>query len=66
MSGSSQEIRFCTAPDGARIAYATVGKGLPLVRAAHWMTHLEFDWQGPVWRPWLTELSLIEEREPLQ
>lgn len=57
MSASTQEIRFCTAPDGARIAYATVGKGLPLVRAAHWMTHLEFDWQGPVWRPWLTELS---------
>lgn len=57
MSVSSQEIRFCTAPDGARIAYATVGKGSPLVRAAHWMTHLEFDWQGPVWRPWLTELS---------
>jgi pimeloyl-ACP methyl ester carboxylesterase/DNA-binding CsgD family transcriptional regulator len=57
VSASAQEIRFCTAPDGARIAYATVGKGLPLVRAAHWLTHLEFDWQGPVWRPWLTALS---------
>jgi len=39
------------------IAWSTVGKGPPLVRAAHWMTHLEFDWESPVWRPWLTELS---------
>lgn len=53
----SQQIRFCTAADGARIAYATVGKGLPLVRAAHWMSHLEFDWESPIWRPWLDELS---------
>jgi len=57
VSLDSQQIRFCTAPDGARIAYATVGKGFPIVRAGHWMTHLEFDWQGPVWRPWITELS---------
>ena len=57
MLASSQQIRFCTAPDGVRLAYATVGKGPPLVRAAHWMTHLEFDWESPVWRPWLTELS---------
>jgi pimeloyl-ACP methyl ester carboxylesterase/DNA-binding CsgD family transcriptional regulator len=54
---ASQQIRFCIAPDGVRLAYATVGKGPPLVRAAHWMTHLEFDWESPVWRPWLTELA---------
>lgn len=53
----TQHIRFCTASDGARIAYATVGSGPPLVRTAHWMSHLEFDWESPVWRPWLTELS---------
>jgi pimeloyl-ACP methyl ester carboxylesterase/DNA-binding CsgD family transcriptional regulator len=57
MLAASQQIRFCTAPDGVRLAYATVGKGPPLVRAAHWMTHLEFDWESPVWRPWLTELA---------
>ncbi len=45
-----QEIRFCTAPDGAQIAYATVGRGLPLVKAANWLNHLEYDWQSPVWR----------------
>jgi pimeloyl-ACP methyl ester carboxylesterase len=45
-----QEIRFCTAPDGAQIAYATVGRGPPLVKAANWLNHLEYDWQSPVWR----------------
>jgi pimeloyl-ACP methyl ester carboxylesterase/DNA-binding CsgD family transcriptional regulator len=52
-----QQIRFCTTPDGVRLAYATMGKGPPLVRAAHWMTHLEFDLESPVWRPWLAELA---------
>ena len=52
-----QRIRFCTAPDGARLAYATSGKGPALVRAPHWLTHMEFDWRSPVWRPWLQEIS---------
>jgi pimeloyl-ACP methyl ester carboxylesterase/DNA-binding winged helix-turn-helix (wHTH) protein len=52
-----QRIRFCTADDGARIAYATSGAGPPLVKPANWMTHLEFDWESPVWRHWLRELS---------
>ncbi|HWD22869.1 MAG TPA: pyridoxamine 5'-phosphate oxidase family protein [Burkholderiales bacterium] len=29
-----QRIRFCTTPDGVRLAYATSGKGPPLVRAS--------------------------------
>jgi pimeloyl-ACP methyl ester carboxylesterase/DNA-binding CsgD family transcriptional regulator len=52
-----QQIRFGTSPDGVRIAYATVGKGPPLVKAANWLSHLEFDWDSPVWRHWLKELS---------
>ena len=55
-----QEIRFCTAPDGVRIAYAVHGSGPPLVRAATWLTHLEFDWESPVYRPWL--LKAAEDR----
>lgn len=39
------------------IAYATSGRGPPLVKAANWLTHLEFDWRSPVWRPWFRELS---------
>ncbi len=52
-----QTIRFCSAPDGVRLAYASIGQGPPLVRAAHFLTHLEYDIASPVWRPWLTELS---------
>lgn len=52
-----QEIRFCTAADGVRIAYATVGSGPPLVKAANYLTHVEHDWKGPVWRHWLDELA---------
>jgi len=52
-----QEIRFCESFDGARIAYATVGEGPPIVKAANWLTHLEFDWDSPAWRHWFTELS---------
>ena len=45
-----QEIRFCTAEDGVRIAYSKVGQGPPLVKTANWLNHLEFDWESPVWR----------------
>jgi len=52
-----QTIRFCTSDDGTRIAYAESGDGPPLVKVANWLTHLEFDWNSPVWRHWLVELS---------
>lgn len=57
MPSLKQSIRFCTSSDGVRIAYATTGAGPPLVRAAHFLTHLEYDLESPVWRPWLAELS---------
>lgn len=52
-----QRIHFCTTTDGARIAYATVGEGPPLMKAANWLSHLEFDWQSPIWRHLLREFS---------
>jgi pimeloyl-ACP methyl ester carboxylesterase/DNA-binding CsgD family transcriptional regulator len=52
-----QEIRFARSSDGTRIAFATMGGGYPLVNAAHWLGHLEFDWQTPVWLPWIERLS---------
>src|SRR5437773_1755364 len=52
-----QETRFCTTPDNVRVAYAVVGKGPPLVKAANYLSHLEFDWQSPVWRHWLETMS---------
>jgi pimeloyl-ACP methyl ester carboxylesterase/DNA-binding CsgD family transcriptional regulator len=52
-----QEIRFCRAPDGVRLAYAVSGRGAPLVKAGHWLTHLERDPSSPVWRHWLEFLG---------
>ncbi|NUZ07250.1 alpha/beta fold hydrolase [Piscinibacter koreensis] len=52
-----QELRFCTSSDGTRIAIASIGSGPPLVRAAHWLSHVEHDLESPVWRPWLRELT---------
>jgi|GEM_PF-210548 len=52
-----QQIHFCTTHDGVRIAYATVGQGPPLVKAANWLSHLEFDWRSPVWRHLLAEFA---------
>jgi class 3 adenylate cyclase/pimeloyl-ACP methyl ester carboxylesterase len=44
-----QEIRFCTARDGVQIAYATAGSGMPIIKTANWLNHLEYDWDSPVW-----------------
>ena len=53
----SQQIRYCTTADGVRIAWASSGEGPPLVKAANWLNHLEFDWESPVWRHLMEELS---------
>ena len=50
-------VRFCTSNDGVRLAYAISGDGPPLVRAPHWFTHLEHDWNNPAMRPWVEDLS---------
>ena len=52
-----QQIHFCTTDDDVRIAYATVGDGPPLVKAANWLSHLEFDWSSPIWRHLLAEFA---------
>lgn len=45
-----QRIAFCRAPDGVRLAYATVGSGPPIVKTANWLNHLEYDWESPIYR----------------
>ncbi len=54
---ASPDIRYCTADDGVRIAYSVIGDGPPIVRAAAWMSHLQFDSESPVWRQWTDGLS---------
>jgi len=52
-----QDIRYCTTRDGVRIAYADSGTGAPIVKVANWMSHLQFDWESPIWRHWIEGLS---------
>ena len=56
-SEEKQDIRFCVTADNVRIAFSTAGNGPPLVKTANWLNHLEFDWQSPVWRHLLRELT---------
>lgn len=52
-----QQVRFCRASDGVRIAYAVHGSGPPLVVSTCWLSHLQHDWQSPVWRHFLEDLG---------
>lgn len=52
-----QTIGFCRSSDGVRIAYATVGEGPPLVKAANWLNHLELDWLSLIWGKTFQELA---------
>ncbi|WP_163557353.1 alpha/beta fold hydrolase [Halomonas sp. NO4] len=48
-----QRIRYLTTPDGVHLAWAEAGRGPTLVKPANWLTHLEYDWESPVWRHWM-------------
>lgn len=53
----NQQVRYCRARDGVRLAYATVGSGPPILLSAHWMSHLEYDWELPINRHRLLDLA---------
>lgn len=57
MSHAPEQVRFCTSPDGVRIAYEISGAGPPLVWVQHWVHHLVSDWDSLVWAPWLSALT---------
>jgi len=64
MAGSArvmprQDLRFCRSADGVTIAYAVHGSGPPLLIDACWLSHLQYDWESPVWRHYLTELGKV-------
>jgi pimeloyl-ACP methyl ester carboxylesterase/DNA-binding CsgD family transcriptional regulator len=48
-----QSIRFVTTRDGVTLAWAVAGQGPDLVKASNWLSHLEFEWESPVWRHWI-------------
>jgi len=52
-----QTVTFCRTEDGISLAIASVGSGPVMVRAAHWVTNVEYDWQNPVTGPLLQRLA---------
>jgi pimeloyl-ACP methyl ester carboxylesterase/DNA-binding CsgD family transcriptional regulator len=48
-----QRIRYVRATDGVKIAWAEAGAGPLLIKAANWLSHLEYEWESPVWRHWV-------------
>jgi len=52
-----QRVHYVTALDGTRLAWAESGAGPIVVKAANWLTHLEYEWQSPVWKHWLQFFS---------
>lgn len=52
-----QRVRFCRSADGTHIAHATVGEGVPVVKAPNWMTHIEYECDNPIWGPFLSRFS---------
>jgi hypothetical protein len=56
-TAAQQEIRFCKSSDGVDLAMALYGAGPPLVKAATWLTHVEFDQTSPLDRAVINEFS---------
>jgi pimeloyl-ACP methyl ester carboxylesterase/DNA-binding CsgD family transcriptional regulator len=54
---SRQRIRYLRTRDGVQLAWAEAGQGPLLVKASNWLTHLEYDWESPVWRHWIGFLA---------
>jgi pimeloyl-ACP methyl ester carboxylesterase/DNA-binding CsgD family transcriptional regulator len=52
-----QHVRYLKASDGTRLAWAESGVGDLVVKAANWLTHLEYEWESPVWKHWIRFFS---------
>jgi pimeloyl-ACP methyl ester carboxylesterase/DNA-binding winged helix-turn-helix (wHTH) protein len=53
----NQEVTFCRTAEGINLALASVGIGVPLIKVANWLTHIEYDWESPIWSPLLQHLA---------
>ena len=54
---ATQRIRYLRTRDGVQLAWAEAGTGPTLIKAANWLTHLEYEWESPVWRHWIRFFS---------
>jgi hypothetical protein len=48
-----QRIHYLRTSDGVQLAWAEAGAGPLMIKAANWLTHLEYEWESPVWRHWI-------------
>ena len=53
----TQRIRYVRTADGVQLAWADAGAGAVMVKAANWLTHLDYEWESPVWRHWIRFFS---------
>jgi len=53
MKKTTQRIRYVRATDGVKLAWADAGAGPVVIKAANWLSHLEYEWESPVWRHWM-------------
>jgi len=54
---SSQRIRYLRTADSVQLAWAEAGTGPVVVKGPNWLTHLEYEWESPVWRHWMQFFS---------
>jgi len=54
---AQQSVIFCRTSDRVNLAASSVGRGPVLVRAAHWATHIDYDWNSPITGPLLQRLA---------
>jgi pimeloyl-ACP methyl ester carboxylesterase/DNA-binding CsgD family transcriptional regulator len=52
-----QRVHYARASDGVRLAWAESGGGRPIVKASNWLSHLEYEWESPVWSHWMRFFS---------
>ena len=57
MKKTTQRIRYVRTTDGVQLAWAEAGAGPVMIKAANWLTHLEYEWESPVWRHWIRFFS---------
>jgi len=57
MKKATQRIRYVRTKDGVQLAWADAGTGPVMIKTANWLTHLEYEWESPVWRHWIRFFS---------
>ncbi len=57
MDCTQRKIGFCASSDGTRLAYASTGRGLAVLKVCMWLNDIESEPTSPLWQPWITLLS---------